>query len=39
MPSWLIPSSPLATWLIATVFVLGNIFALRLMRFTDDDDE
>jgi hypothetical protein len=35
----LIPSSPFASWLVAMVFLAGNIIAVRLMRFTDDDDE
>ena len=35
----LIPSSPWVTGLIALVFLGGNVAALRLMRFTDDDDE
>lgn len=35
----LIPSSPFASGLIALVFLAGNIAAVRLMRFTDDDDE
>lgn len=37
MPSWMIPSTPLETWLIAMIFAAGNIVALRLMRFTDGD--
>lgn len=38
MPSWLIPSTPFETWLLAMIFVIGNVIVLRLMRFTDDDD-
>lgn len=39
MPSWLLPSTPWETWLLAVLFVAGNIVALRLMRYTDDDHE
>lgn len=35
----LIPSSPWGTGLLAFVFVAGMIAGLRLMRFTDSDDE
>lgn len=39
MIAQLIPSSPWALGLIALVFVGGNVFAVRLMRFTDGDDD
>lgn len=35
----LIPSSPLVLGLIALVFAGGNVFAVRLMRYTDGDDD
>ena len=31
MLSWLIPSTPFETWLLAMIFVVGNVIALRLM--------
>lgn len=35
----LMPSSPLATGLIALAFAAGNVLAMRRMRVSDDDDE